>query len=170
MTRKIATEKITEELKKYNFKDITPEDFAEIIEDEIYKISNIEKTNEIGNITTQNKERIYESNIRSFLINLAQNSVKNDDIEKILIDFYEDDTKELPLGFGLNESRWKSIKDKFIKRQKESEEDKTFYSTIIKCKKCGKFKVTYIVKQMAAADEAESIIFKCSECGTQWKK
>jgi DNA-directed RNA polymerase subunit M/transcription elongation factor TFIIS len=149
--RKLAINKIINELKKYAVNNT---------------VNDLEKTAQIieKNIYRHNSNR-YIQNIRSFLINIAQKSVKNT-YAKELID------KKTPLkyGYDMNPDRWSTIKEKYDKRQEVSSKDNTFYSTTIQCIKCKKYTVTFMTKQTNAADEAESIIYKCGSCQISWKK
>lgn len=142
--RKAAIIKIKNELKNY---ENVPTGTAKLIEKQIYN---------------QGQQK-YIQNIRSFLINIAQKSVKNSYAREII-------DKKCIFGYDMNPERWKQIKEKYEKRQEISSKDTTFYSTTIPCIKCKKFTITFMTKQTNAADEAESIIYKCSNCGISWKK
>lgn len=38
------------------------------------------------------------------------------------------------------------------------------------CEKCGNNEAYFVVRQMRAADEPETMIYKCTECGYKWRR
>lgn len=40
----------------------------------------------------------------------------------------------------------------------------------ILCEQCGNNEAYFVVRQMRAADEPETMIYKCTKCGHKWRK
>jgi len=40
----------------------------------------------------------------------------------------------------------------------------------ILCEKCGNNEAYFVVRQMRAADEPETMIYKCTKCGYKWRR
>ena len=38
------------------------------------------------------------------------------------------------------------------------------------CEKCGHNEAYYVIRQMRAADEPETMIYECTKCGYKWRK
>jgi len=38
------------------------------------------------------------------------------------------------------------------------------------CEKCGNTQAYYVIRQMRAADEAETMIYQCTKCGYKWRR
>jgi DNA-directed RNA polymerase subunit M len=52
----------------------------------------------------------------------------------------------------------------------DSEEVATFPKTRINCPKCGNTEAYYIIRQTRAADEPETMIYRCCKCSYSWRE
>jgi DNA-directed RNA polymerase subunit M len=46
----------------------------------------------------------------------------------------------------------------------------TLPKTKILCEKCGHNEAFWVVRQMRAADEPETMIYQCTKCGNKWRR
>jgi DNA-directed RNA polymerase subunit M len=60
---------------------------------------------------------------------------------------------------------------------KKEERDIAFYDDVatlpkdrVLCEKCGNNEAYYVIRQMRAADEPETMIYQCTKCGYKWRK
>jgi len=49
-------------------------------------------------------------------------------------------------------------------------EEETLPKAKVTCEKCGNNEAYYVIRQMRAADEPETIIYQCTKCGHKWRK
>jgi DNA-directed RNA polymerase subunit M len=50
------------------------------------------------------------------------------------------------------------------------DDEKTLPTTQVECEKCGHNTAYYVIRQMRAADEPETMIYKCTKCGHKWRR
>lgn len=60
---------------------------------------------------------------------------------------------------------------------KKQETEIAFYDDVqtlpkdrVLCEQCGNNEAYYVIRQMRAADEPETMIYQCTKCGYKWRK
>jgi len=62
---------------------------------------------------------------------------------------------------------------KFNENNKQSlfrQAEEKYPTTVHECPKCHNKEVYYIVRQTRSADEAPTVMYKCTKCGYQWRE
>ena len=64
------------------------------------------------------------------------------------------------------------IKEGYVEKEIMILDDelKTLPTTSIECPKCGHNKAAYIIRQMRAADEPSTRIYRCIKCSKTWRE